>query len=50
MNFLDPDGYEFEIYCNMDQIGKVGRLRPEEQFIRANSLDEAIAKPVPKTW
>ena len=20
INFLDPDGYEFEIYCNMDQI------------------------------
>ena len=50
MNFLDPDGYEFEIYCNMDQIDETGRLRPEEQFIRANSLDEAIAKPVPKTW
>lgn len=28
INFLDPDGYEFEIYCEMDQIGPDGRLRP----------------------
>ena len=32
INFLDPDGYEFEIYCEMDQIGADGRLRPAEQF------------------
>lgn len=50
INFLDPDGYEFEIYCDMDQINETGRLRPEEQFIRVNSLEEAIARPVPKTW
>jgi len=29
INFLDPDGFEFEIYCEMDQIGPDGRLRPE---------------------
>ena len=28
INFLDPDGYEFEIYCQLDQIGDDGRLRP----------------------
>ena len=28
INFLDPDGYEFEIYTDMDQIGEDGRLRP----------------------
>ncbi len=50
INFLDPDGYEFEIYCMMDQVEADGRLRPESHFNRTNSLDEAIAQPVPKTW
>ncbi len=50
INFLDPDGYEFEIYCGMDQIDSSGRLRPKEQFIRANNLDDAIARPVPGKW
>lgn len=50
INFLDPDGYEFEIYCNMDQIDESGRLRPKEQFIPKSSLAEAIANPVPAKW
>lgn len=50
INFLDPDGYEFEIYCMMDQIDETGRLRPKEQFRRTNSIEEALANPVPKTW
>lgn len=50
INFLDPDGYEFEIYCQIDQIGDDGRLRPKEHFHRTDTLDEAIAHPVPKTW
>ncbi len=48
INFLDPDGYEFEIYCQMDQVDESGKLRPPELFRRAKSLDEAIANPVPK--
>jgi len=50
INFLDPDGYEFEIYCMMDQIDESGRLRPKEQFYPVNSLAEAIAHPVPQKW
>jgi len=50
INFLDPDGFEFEIYCEMDQIGPDGRLRPPEQFRKANPLEDAIANPVSKTW
>ena len=50
INFLDPDGYEFEIYCNMDQVDATGRLRPKSQFRPAPTLDDAIANPVPKTW
>ena len=50
INFLDPDGYEFEIYCQMDQIDESGRLRPAEQFKRAKGLEAAIADPVQETW
>lgn len=50
INFLDPDGYEFEIYTRMDQIDETGRLRPKSQFRPASSLAEAIANPVPERW
>ena len=50
INFLDPDGYEFEIYCQMDQIDDSGRLRPQEQFRRVKSLEEARDNPVPEKW
>jgi catechol 2,3-dioxygenase-like lactoylglutathione lyase family enzyme len=50
INFLDPDGFEFEIYCEMDQIGPDGRLRPQTQFRPKNPLEEAIADPVQKRW
>ena len=50
INFLDPDGYEFEIYYGIDQVNEDGKLRPASQFRRAKSLDEAIANPVPKEW
>jgi catechol 2,3-dioxygenase-like lactoylglutathione lyase family enzyme len=50
INFLDPDGFEFEVYCQMDQVDDSGRLRPADQFRRAGSLEEAIANPVQETW
>jgi catechol 2,3-dioxygenase-like lactoylglutathione lyase family enzyme len=50
VNFLDPDGNQFELYCDMDQIGESGRIRPSSQWVRADTLEEAIAKPVAKTW
>lgn len=50
INFLDPDGYEFEIYCEMDQIKDDGRLRPATQFRPKNPLEEAIENPVQKDW
>jgi hypothetical protein len=50
LNFLDPDGFEFEIYCQMDQVGDDGRLRPPEQFRRAGSLEEARDNPVAEKW
>ncbi len=51
LHFLDPDGFEFEIYYKMDQIDEDGELRPEAQFRRAGSLEEAAANPLPpKRW
>ena len=50
INFLDPDGYEFEIYTDMDQIGDDGRLRPTSLFKPKNPLEEAINDPVQKEW
>jgi catechol 2,3-dioxygenase-like lactoylglutathione lyase family enzyme len=48
--FRDPDGYLFELYSDLDQIDETGRTRPAEQFKWANSLEEAIANPLPKNW
>ena len=51
LHFTDPDGYEFELYCEMDQIDKQGHLRPAEQFRRAQTLEDAVANPVAaKKW
>ncbi len=49
LNFLDPDGNQFELYCEMDQLGGAG-VRPSTQWQRAKTLEEAIAKPLPKSW
>jgi catechol 2,3-dioxygenase len=50
VEFEDPDGYTFEIYAGMDQVGDDGRSRPAEQFRRAPSLEAAVADPLPPTW
>ena len=47
---LDPDGFEFELYCDMDQIDERGLSRPPEQWNRVSSLEDAKAKPLPKRW
>ena len=50
LHFNDPDGYEFELYCGMDQIDETGRLRPREQFHRVKTLEDAVAHPLPENW
>ncbi len=50
LHFNDPDGYEFELYCGMDQIDDTGRLRPAEQFHRVKTLEDAVANPLPRKW
>lgn len=50
IEFEDPDGYGFELYVGMDQIGPEGRSRPSLQWDRVKSLEEAVARPLPATW
>ncbi|HEV8021092.1 MAG TPA: VOC family protein [Candidatus Lustribacter sp.] len=47
VEFTDPDGYTFEIYADMDQVGPDGKVRPPEQFDRVKSLEDAVARPLP---
>ncbi len=46
--FSDPDGYQFELYCGIDQIDESGRTRPASDFRPAVTLEEAIANPLPE--
>ena len=50
VEFQDPDGYMFEIYAHMDQVGPDGRTRPAEQFNRVTTLEDAVAQPLPDRW
>lgn len=46
----DPDGYQIELYCGIDQVAPGGRVRPASQFRPARSLEEARDNPVPAHW
>jgi catechol 2,3-dioxygenase-like lactoylglutathione lyase family enzyme len=50
VEFLDPDGYQLELYWNMDQIGPTDRSRPAEQWNRVKSLEDARDQPLPADW
>jgi catechol 2,3-dioxygenase len=47
VEFVDPDGHNLEIYWGVDQVGPDGRVRPPEEWRPAQTLEEAIANPVP---
>jgi len=47
VEFLDPDGYQLELYADMEQIGWEGKSRPAPFWRRATSLEEVVANPVP---
>jgi hypothetical protein len=47
IEFKDPDGYNIELACEMEQIGWSGTARPPAFHRRARSLEEAIANPTP---
>ena len=46
IEFLDPDGYQLEVYAAMDQIGWEGVSRPASQWRRATSLEQVLDEPV----
>ena len=50
VEFLDPDGYHLELYCDMDQIAPNGRSRPRDDTKRLLSLEESRDNPKPRTW
>jgi catechol 2,3-dioxygenase-like lactoylglutathione lyase family enzyme len=47
LEFEDPDGYGFEIYVDMDQVEPGGTSRPQTQWNRVSSIEDALAKPLP---
>src|ERR1700722_14318937 len=50
VEFEDPDGYGFELYANMDQIGADGKSRPATQWDRVKSLEDGVERPLPGSW
>jgi catechol 2,3-dioxygenase-like lactoylglutathione lyase family enzyme len=48
LEFVDPDGHALELYAEMDQVPWDGSSRPKEQWSRVASLEEVVAKPLPK--
>jgi catechol 2,3-dioxygenase len=50
VEFQDPDGYQLELYCAMDQMGRDNRARPASQWNRVKSLEEARDQPLPVSW
>ena len=47
VEFRDPDNHSVEIYWGVDQVGSDGRVRPSSEWHGVQSLDQAIAQPVP---
>ena len=48
VEFLDPDGYHLELFCDMDQIAPGGRSRPRNA--RHDTLEKSRDNPKPPTW
>jgi hypothetical protein len=50
VEFLDPDGYHLELYCDMDQLGPDRRSRPLVSGPQPRTLEAARDNPKPPTW
>src|SRR3954451_16188415 len=48
LEVVDPDGHALELYADRDQVGGDSPSRPKEQWSRVGSLEEVVAKPMPK--
>jgi catechol 2,3-dioxygenase-like lactoylglutathione lyase family enzyme len=47
VEFLDPDGHHLEIYWGLDRVGADGRVRPQDEWREAHTLEDALANPPP---
>lgn len=47
VEFFDPDKHHLEIYWGVDQVGVEGRVRSSSEWHWAQTLEEALAHPVP---
>ena len=50
VEFLDPDGYHVELFCDMDQLGPNQRSRPMSPGPRLDTLEAARENPKSPTW
>lgn len=50
VEFLDPDGYHVELFCDMDQLGPDQRSRPMSSGPRIETLEAARDNPKAPTW
>jgi catechol 2,3-dioxygenase-like lactoylglutathione lyase family enzyme len=51
VEFLDPDGYHVELYCDMDQIAPGGRSRPRDpQNRKFDTLEKSRDNPKAPGW
>jgi catechol 2,3-dioxygenase-like lactoylglutathione lyase family enzyme len=51
VEFLDPDGYHVELFCDMDQLAPGARSRPRSPAGRGlNTLEKSRDNPKPPTW
>jgi catechol 2,3-dioxygenase-like lactoylglutathione lyase family enzyme len=50
VEFLDPDGYHVELYCDMDQFPPGARSRPRDPNAKYDTLEKSRDNPKPPTW
>jgi catechol 2,3-dioxygenase-like lactoylglutathione lyase family enzyme len=50
VEFLDPDGYHLELFCDMDQIPPGGRSRPRNANGVYDTLEKSRDHPKSPTW
>jgi catechol 2,3-dioxygenase len=50
VEFLDPDGYHVELYCDMDQLAPKQRSRPRNANAKYDTLEKSRDNPKPPTW
>lgn len=50
VEFVDPDGYHVELFCDMDQLGPNQRSRPMRPGPRLDTLEAVRDNPKSPTW